>query len=301
MWIRKGRIYEPTNKHGWRHSHAYVPTALVLDDYVRVYVSFWDENNIGRIGYIEFDPTGTNPLLFISDEPVLDVGRPGTFDDNGVTPSALLKINNDIYLYYVGWQLGVKVRYFLFLGLAISKDGGKSFKRSSEAPILDRKDGELFVRSGATIIKHSNKYMMWYAGGDRWLNINGKDVPTYSLRYIESRDPTKWDTNSMICLEPQEGEIGFGRPSVIFEDNIFKMWYSVRSVENKYRIGYAESSNGLDFVRKDEYGGLKPSSSGWDSEMTAFGAVFDFKGARYMVYNGNNFGETGIGLAIWED
>jgi len=69
-------------------------------------------------------------------------------------------------------------------------------------------------------------------------------------------------------------------------------------LELSYRIGYAESSNGVDWKRKDNDVGIDVSPSGWDSEMIEFPYVFDNKDTRYMLYCGNGFGKTGFGYAI---
>jgi hypothetical protein len=73
------------------------------------------------------------------------------------------------------------------------------------------------------------------------------------------------------------------------------MWYSYRG--SSYRIGYAESDDGVAWVRKDEEAGIDVSPDGWDSEMIEYPCVFDHAGSRYMLYNGNGYGATGIGLA----
>jgi hypothetical protein len=74
------------------------------------------------------------------------------------------------------------------------------------------------------------------------------------------------------------------------------MWYACRG--ETYRIGYAESADGLSWKRHDAQAGIDVSEEGWDSEMIAYPWVFDHGGRRYMLYNGNGYGETGIGLAV---
>jgi hypothetical protein len=76
------------------------------------------------------------------------------------------------------------------------------------------------------------------------------------------------------------------------------MWFSYRG--SSYRLGYAESSDGLTWARKDGRHGLAPADVGWDSQSVEYGCVFDHEGTRWMLYNGNNYGETGIGLAEFE-
>jgi hypothetical protein len=78
------------------------------------------------------------------------------------------------------------------------------------------------------------------------------------------------------------------------------MWYSIRSTTHPYRLGYAESTDGLHWIRKDDEVGIHTSSSGWDSEMICFPCVIDVAGQRYLFYNGNQHGKTGFGYAILE-
>jgi hypothetical protein len=78
------------------------------------------------------------------------------------------------------------------------------------------------------------------------------------------------------------------------------MWYSVRSRAAPYRIGYAESPDGLSWNRKDDQVGIHRSEDGWDAEMICFPAVIDVCGKRLMFYNGNQHGATGFGVAVLE-
>jgi hypothetical protein len=74
------------------------------------------------------------------------------------------------------------------------------------------------------------------------------------------------------------------------------MWFCARG--QAYRIGYAESDDGVAWTRMDEAAGIDVSESGWDSDMIEYPFVFDHKGDRYLLYAGNGFGRTGFGLAI---
>ena len=82
------------------------------------------------------------------------------------------------------------------------------------------------------------------------------------------------------------------------------MWFCSRATRDiaTYRIRYAKSRDGVTWERKPvEFVGLDVSSSGWDSEMVCYPHVFDHKGKRYMLYNGNGYGRTGFGLAVLEE
>ncbi|HEY9809871.1 MAG TPA: hypothetical protein V6D13_11145 [Halomicronema sp.] len=302
-WKKLGLVYVANGEQNWAISHAYIPTSLMLDEEkIRIYAAFLDQERVGRIGFIDVDAKNPQRILKVSSKPVVDIGEPGTFDDNGVTPICVVKHNHKLYMYYVGWQLGVKVRYFLFLGLAISEDGGESFIRYSKVPVLERSNNELFVRSAAHVHRHENCWKMWYIASDKWINVCEKQVPTYNIRYLESHDGVTWEKQGKICLDISgNDEYGFGRPFVMIEKNLYKMWYSVRTISQGYRIGYAESSDGIRWIRKDEEVGIDVSQTGWDSQMICFACVQKTNYGTYMFYNGNNYGETGFGVAVLED
>jgi predicted GH43/DUF377 family glycosyl hydrolase len=298
-WKKLGLVYVANGEQSWTTSHAYIPTSMMLDEEtIRVYVAFLDRENVGRVGYVDISAKNPLEILKVSDRPVLDIGELGTFDDNGVTPICILKSGSKIYMYYVGWQVGVKVRYYLLTGLATSDDGGETFLRHSRVPVLERSDKELFVRTAAHVHQDDDKWKIWYVAGDKWIDVNNKQVPTYNLRYLESKDGINWGKEGKVCLDlDPESEYGFGRPFVIKENDLYKMWYSIRSVNKGYRIGYAESLDGINWNRQDNRVGIDVSEQGWDSEMICFSCIQKTKYGSYMFYNGNNYGETGFGVA----
>jgi hypothetical protein len=94
---------------------------------------------------------------------------------------------------------------------------------------------------------------------------------------------------------------------VLKEDGVYKMWYATRQGQDyredktqSYRIGYAESADGIGWRRLDEQAGIDVSENGWDSEMVEYPCVIAPNGRKYLFYNGNGFGRSGIGYAVWE-
>jgi len=79
---------------------------------------------------------------------------------------------------------------------------------------------------------------------------------------------------------------------------VYRMWLSYKTHTQTYRIGYAESKNGVDWHRMDHLAGINVSSDGWDSEMIEYPYVFTHGKKKYMAFNGNGYGENGAGLAI---
>lgn len=300
-WKKLGKVYSPSGDKWWAKSHAYVPTPIVLDKRIRVFFASRDEDNVGRVGFLDLNPNNPLEILKISPEPVLDIGRPGTFDDNGVTPTSVVRYKEKFYMFYFGWQVGAKVRYLLFSGLAESENSN-DFTRRVEVPILDRAPGEVFVRSAPTVIVENGVFKLWYVSGNKWIDVKEKKVPTYGIRFLEQEDLLNCDKEGHLCLEPNgNDEYGFGRPYVLREHGIYKMWYSIRTRSKGYRLGYAESDDGLNWIRKDDEVGIDVSESDWDSEMICMSSIIDVNNERYMFYNGNNYGETGFGVAKLEE
>lgn len=300
-WKKEGLIYAPTDELWWSKRYAGLPTVGHIDD-ERIRVYFWSvvDNMDGRIGYVDLDAHDPKRILRISKEPVLDIGEIGTFDDCGVVPCCVIPVNNKMYLYYIGVQRCEKVPYMYFAGLAISEDG-EHFERYSRTPILDRTDREPYIRSAVTVLKEGAFFRAWYVSAHKWITVNKKLYPSYVIQSAESDDGIHWVSDGNICISFQdENEFGFGRPWVIKEDTIYKMWYSIRSKVQPYRIGYAESHDGKHWTRKDDEVGIERSDSGWDSKMICYPCVVDVKGKRYMFYNGNRHGASGFGYAVLE-
>jgi predicted GH43/DUF377 family glycosyl hydrolase len=301
MWQKLGRVYNADRKIPWRLSHAFLPTPFLLrEDIVRVFVAFLDEAQIGRIGYVDVDVRDPTQVLAVSDAPALDVGDPGAFDDHGVTPMCAIERGQELHLYYTGWQLSTTVRYTLFAGLAVSADRGQTFRRLSRVPVLERSDAELTIRTAPSVMHHRGQWKMWYIAGSDTIVVNGKQVPRYNMRYLESNDGVHWGSEGRVVMSPaDEDEYGFGRPDVRETADGFEMWYSIRTRSKGYRLGYARSPDGLSWQRLDHLVGIEPSETGWDSTMQAFSACVDTRAGRYLFYNGNNYGETGFGVAKW--
>jgi hypothetical protein len=267
---------------------------------IRVFVAFLDEDDVGRVGYVDVDAADPTRILEISQTPVLDVGAPGMFDDSGVNPLSVFRRGPSVWLYYVGWQRGTRVPYFLFTGLARSDDDGLTFTRHARVPVLDRSDAEPTLRSGAFVSpRRAGGFRAWYVTGNRWVESDGRLRPTYAMHYAESPDGVTWPGAGTLCLEPAgPDEYGFGRPYVLDEGDRMRMWYSIRSHSRGYRLGYAESHDGVAWQRLDHNVGMDVSADGWDSGMIHCGWLQATEFGTYLFYNGNGYGETGFGVAV---
>lgn len=304
-WIKKGLIYNTTGEIEWSRSHAQVPKAEIYDnDTVRVYFGTRDSQQRTRPSFVDLSINDFK-IKKINDKPLLELGRPGTFDDSGVMPSCLVNYNGKKFLYYTGWNSDKTVPYRLAIGIAVSYDKGNSFEKISEGPILERSVNEPISVCQPYVMIINSKWLMWYSSFTKWELINGKLEPFYNIKLAESKDGIKWDVQNKISIDYDESSDALGNPFVINEEGKFKMFFSFRrNVDyrhNKlysYRIGYAESYDGISWERKDSEGHLNISDTGWDSEMIAYPNILIMNNKRYMFYNGNGFGKTGFGYAV---
>lgn len=297
-WRRIGRLELDLSAASWAHSHAAVPVAVPAGNDWDVYLSVRDDRGRARIGRTRLTLEPQLALAPLDPSPALDLGPLGAFDDSGVTSSWVTRYDGRTYLFYTGWSLGVTVPFYLAAGLAVSDDG-RHFERLSAGPLLDRSAVDPFLTASPSVLVDASRWRMWYISGTTWETRPEGPRHRYHIKYAESGDGLHWNRQGLICLDyAGPDEYAFGRPCVVRDTDAYRMWYASRG--DHYVIGYAESGDGLRWRRMDAQGGLTPAASGWDSEMVEYPFVFDAGGSRYMLYNGNGYGRTGVGLAVWE-
>lgn len=302
-WEKLGKICDcNTFNLPWFKKNSMVPLPyLKSKDVVRIYLTMCDEDNIGRIGYVDVDPHDFSKIIGYSREPLISIGEDGHFDDNGVVTASLLKDGDKLYMFYSGYQTCVKVPYLIFTGLAVSYDNGDSFEKiSNEVPLLDRVPGECGTRCVPFVIKEGDRYRMWYTSDYKkgWLDTPRKMEPYYDMKYMESDNILKWPTKgeSAISFDDSD-EHGICKCTVWKEDDVYKVIYSLRYVSKGYRLGYAESKDGVHFVRMDDKIGITISESGFDDDMICFAERIEIGDEVYLIYSGNHYGMAGIGYA----
>lgn len=309
-WIKKGLIYSSNGNYDWNISHAQLPITEIIDDQKwRIYYSSRDKFNRSFPSYIDVEAGNPQNILYTHDKPILRLGKPGTFDDNGIMPTSILSYAGNKYLFYIGWNIGVTVPYHNSIGLAICKGNNDNFKKLSEGPIIDRSIVDPFFTGTAFVLLEDDVWKMWYLSCTKWEVMMNKIEPFYHIKYAESIDGIHWKRDGKVAIEYSgEREGGICSASIIKEKGLYKMWYSYRSKtdfrENpnaSYRIGYAESLDGLKWQRMDKEVGIGLSVDGWDSIMLAYPNLIIWNNRKYMFYNGNGFGKTGFGYAVLED
>ncbi len=302
-WKKHGIIFTPNGFKPWAYSHASIPTPLRLSkDIIRIFYTTRDRLGISRPAYVDVKADNPCEVLSFSQEPLLNIGEPGTFDENGILLCSVVEVGKQLYMYYSGFELGTQIRYRIMTGLAISDNNGQSFTRISRTPILERSDSELFFRGGAHVIYTPKGFKMWYVGGDRWLTLNNKQQPVYDIKYLESDDGINWPKNGYSVLKAdKEDEFGFGRPYIHKIGKQYYLHYSIRCKKTtNYRLGLATSSDRLNWKRIDDKLNLHHSKKSFDSEQIMYATPILLNNSLYLFYNGNDFGRDGIALASCE-
>lgn len=295
-WIKKGQLFVPDGNSDWLQSHAALPVVDRIDGGFRVYFSSRDARGRAQVGFFETGPQ-FDEVTRVSERPVIGLGPLGAFDDSGVTTSWIVDHDQKKYHYYSGWSLGVSVPFYFFIGLAISDDGGESYRRVSPSPILERNEVDPYLTASPCVLAEDGRWRMWYVSGTGWEMRDERPQHRYHIKYAESVDGIAWKREGFVCIDYKSAdEYAISRPCVLKDGDVYRMWFASRG--SSYRIGYAESKDGLKWTRKDEESGIDVSGSGWDSEMVAYPFVFEHEGDYYMLYNGNDYGKTGIGLAV---
>ena len=299
IWRPLGRLIEPEATNWWA-SHAAYPTAQVHGDgLVTIYFSARDGGGRSALASVDFGLDGEyvrrlGPVA----GPLFTHGARGTFDADGVTVTSLVPSANGTMAFYLGWTLGVGVPFTNFIGLALGDAKGRRFRRVSPVPVLGRTRATPLTLGYPWVLPVADGYRMWFGSHTRW----GAErlAMTHVIREANSRDGLDWRVSArpaVSVLENDPDEFAVSRPVVIAEaDGSWSMWYARRY--QHYRLGYARSLDGRSWVREDAAVRFDGIAAPWESEERTYPCVFDHRGRRYMLYNGNGYGRTGFGIAI---
>ena len=298
-WEKLGLVFAPSGEMPWMRSHASLPVPLRLEgDLYRVFFAARDDENRSSICALTLQLQPVVRVVSVATTPVLSPGPLGNFDDHGVYPSSIVAIGGRLWLYYIGWNPGVKrPLFYSSIGLAVSEDGGETFARVSPAPIVARGRWDPCLVTSPCVRLEGDRWRMWYVSGFRWDETSEGMQSYYHVKYAESADGIEWRRDGRVAIDLAAPERNIARPCVVHDADRYRMWYSYDAGRG-YRIGYAESDDGLCWTRLDGLAGIAPSVTGWDADAQAYAWVFSHGGSRYMLYNGNGFGRTGFGIAM---
>lgn len=315
-WKKLGRVFNPfeVENKNWLKEFAQAPATLVFDEFVRVYFSCRParDNNgqyVSYTGYVDLDRSNLLKIIQVSDNPIMQLGELGTFDEFGTYPTSVIRSGNDVLAYYGGWTRCESVPYNVAIGLAKSVDGGVTFSKLGSGPVLSYSLDEPMTVSGPKIRRFNNRWYLWYVAGNKWKVVEGRPESIFKIRMATSEDGIHWTKENRNLVENvlEEDECQ-ASPDVLFYQNKYHMFFSYkhssnfRNTDRGYRIGYASSTDMLNWMRDDSRAGIEISSGDeWDNQSIAYPHVFELDGNVYMMYLGNEVGRYGFGLAVLEE
>jgi hypothetical protein len=312
-WTKIGLVFQPA-QHRLPYGcseFAQAPQALVLGDRVRIYFSTRQREKGGKflshIAFVDFDHD-LKKILQVSDQPVLPLGARGCFDEHGIFPMNVLRHQDVVYGFTCGWSRRVSVSVETSIGLAISRDEGLTFDRAGDGPVMSSALHEPVLVGDPFVQVHGDKWHMWYIYGVRWNPATLSDsapARVYKIAHATSPDGRDWTrTGKPIIddrLNPDECQ---ALPTVVQVDGRHHMYFCYREAtdfrKNRargYRLGYAYSDDLIKWVRDDQNVGITFSPGDWDSDMLCYPHLFRVGDTVYLLYNGNEFGKHGFGLA----
>lgn len=315
-WRKLGKIFDPT-EHTLPHNcleFAQSPQALILNDRVRIYFSTRERDSVGKylshVAFVDFDKSMQN-IICISNHTVIELGKLGCFDEHGIFPINVVRDWDRVLAYTAGWNRKVSVSVDASIGLAISRDDGFTFQKYGNGPIMAASLNEPFLIGDAFVVMYEGLYHMWYIYGTKWKKFVASDPPdrVYKIAHATSEDGINWhrDGRQIISDRLNDDECQ-ALPTVIRLNGKYHMYFCYRQAhgfrtqrDNAYRIGYAYSDDLINWKRDDSNAGIEVSEDGWDSQMQCYPHVFQSEGRVYMLYNGNEFGRFGFGLAVLEE
>jgi len=312
-WKKLGKIFDPREHKLPNNCFAFAqsPQTLVFDDFVRVYFSTREKDStekyLSHISFVDFSKN-FEKILEVSENTVIPLGNAGCFDEHGIFPLNILKVSDKLLGYICGWSRRTSVSVETAIGLAVSDDDGLTFRRIGDGPVLSASLHEPFLVGDPFVQIYDGLYHMWYIYGTRWFRHSEAAPPdrVYKIGHAASADGFSWKkTGKQLIADKLNSDECQALPTVIRFNDQYHMFFCYRQAigfrekkDSAYRIGYASSHDLINWVRDDASAGLDTSAGQWDSDMLCYPHVFHCDGNVYMLYNGNEFGRFGFGLAL---
>lgn len=316
-WKKIGKLFDPTEHilPNGCSQFAQSPQVLLFADFIRIYFSTRQVDSNGKylshIAFVDFSKD-LKKLLRTSKDEVLALGALGTFDEHGIFPINLLRINDVIYGYTCGWNRRISVSVDTAIGLVVSYDDGITFKRfGGGGPVLAASRYEPCLVGDGFVKVIGNVFHMWYIFGTGWKKYDLEVSPdrTYKIGHATSEDGINWVKDEARQIIPSRLGVDESQalPSVLEIDGIFHMVFCYResfdfrkAKGRGYRIGHAWSSDLINWQRDDEGLALEGTEGNWDADMQCYPHIFECDAKIFLLYNGNEFGRYGFGAAILE-
>ena len=299
-WVKQGLLYAlPANGlHAKLCSHTANPTPVHLrEDTYRIFYSARDASNRSSVGAVDIDLV-TKQIVHEHKQPFLECGPPGSFFQDGISLGNHYEASGKRYLTFMGWQNPPDGHWRGDIGRLLVKDD-LSLEVDSLRPFMTSDEADPISLSYPWVMMTSSgHYDMWYGSTVTWDAGNGEML--HVIKHASSSNGETFQKTSFTVPNEIGRAQAFSRPTILKSGvDTWNMWFSYRAGNGiPYRIGHAISSDGRNWALALDCANLNVSSEGWDSHMVEYPYVFIHKGEIVMLYNGNEYGQSGFGMAI---
>lgn len=273
----------------------------------------WFEGNKGygsRIGYT-YSINGTSNWI-IRNNPILQVGSNNGWESETANSNIVFNPQlNKYQMWYTSlnvshWNIGLdrfRLRYATSSnGIDWSRLNGWSSTIGADAWASSSSWDKGGIARGISVIFKDNKYHLWYSGTDESdLTRN----PFWRIGYATSTNGINWtkqNNGNPVIVPTTPWELSnVSYPNVIFEDGKYKMWYAAGLGDLPQQIVYAESADGINWIKPaDKNPALTRTPGSFDSTYMASPFVMKDEGIYKMWYSGFNGNYWAIGYATKE-
>jgi hypothetical protein len=300
-WKKLGRLFDPASaiRHPKLVSHAANPLPIFINNNIfRIFYSGRDAENRSSVGAVDIDIVNAEIVHDIY-EPVFLHGEKTTFFSEGVSIGCTANFGAQTLMYFMGWKNNGEQHWHGQIG-ALEVHDDLRLSLAFPYPIIPLSPNDAISLSYPWILpKQNGTFQMWYGSTVSWDAGNGEML--HILKSASSVNGRKWENfESSIPYSIGQAQ-AFSRPTVLaHNDGTLDMWFSYRKGDGTtYRIGRARCNEDHLWELDLKNAGIDVSESGWDSEMIEYPYVFIHDDHIYMLYNGNRYGRTGFGLAVW--
>jgi hypothetical protein len=305
-WEKLGLVHTVKNDSGYFRSHTTRPIPIWIPNLgiIRIFFSSRNSDDVPLPTYLDVLDSDPTEVVAVNEQPLLELGVAGTFDDSGITPTCIVENGDDSLMYYVGWKRRRTSTVTIEPSIGACKINTlkPSLSRISEGPIIGQNPQIPLFAAAPFVMWESNRWIMWLCSGISWEQTDHGPEMIYSIIKSESRDCLVWTDFTEEQIARRHEEEVLSAPWVFTLNGRYHMLFSTRGIRNMYeknfRIGYASSNDGLRWERNDHLSNLATSNEGWDSQMVCYPATIRIREKIYCFYSGNGVGRDGFGVAI---
>lgn len=292
IWLKKGSILKRSKSNNLLKYHLGPATIYKVEgNIIKFFISCRNKKNHSFILYVKYDLKLKKYIV----KKIYSPNKKSNFEKNGASYPVLFNEKNYKYLFFVGWSFNKKNNFNNHL--LVNKNKELKFNNLHSKKVFKTS----MIGSGSNyILKIKKTYYMWFTSFEKIEKKKFNLKYRYIIKLAKSNDLKNWKINPTKCINfKNQNEIAISKPSIIFKNRKFHMWYCYRG--KYYKIGYATSKNGIDWIRKDKKIRIIGKKYNWDNQSMCYPSVSYLDNNKLiMIYSGNNYGKDGIGFCELE-